>query len=30
MHRETPIYRQQFVGSYGPAADLQLESAIYF
>ena len=30
MHRETPIYRQQFFGSYGPGADLPLESAIYF
>jgi len=30
MQRETPIYRQQFFGSYGPGADLPLESAIYF
>jgi len=30
MHRETPIYRQQFFAPYGQGADLPLETAIYF
>ena len=30
MHRETPIYRQQFFGPYGQGADLPIQSAIYF